>query len=97
MMTRIFTISSGAAMPNTACSTMVQVGSSVRPGMAANSARGKPSREMLAAPSRKDTQTSPGGPGRSSAAMTSQSTSKAGATAAMPITVGSDSRVSMMD
>src|SRR6187402_767768 len=46
---------------------------------------------MLAAPSRNAAQTSPGGPGRSSAAITSQSTSRAGATAAMPMTVGSDS------
>ena len=46
---------------------------------------------MLAAPSRNAVQTLAGGPGRSSAAITSHSISSAGATAAVPMTVGRDS------
>ncbi len=50
-----------------------------------------PSSEMLAAPSRNAVQTWAGGPGRSSAAMTSHSISSAGAMAAVPMTVGNAS------
>ena len=47
---------------------------------------------MLAAPSRNAVQTLRGGPGRSSAATTSHRISSAGAMAAVPMTVGRDSR-----
>src|SRR4051812_30719771 len=50
-----------------------------------------PSSEMLAAPRKKALHTRSGGPGRSSVAITSHSNSKAGATAAVPMTVGRDS------
>src|SRR5207237_3034921 len=54
----------------------------------ANGALAIPNKEMRAAPRMKASQTRVGGPGRSSAAMTSQSTSNAGAIAATPIDVG---------
>ena len=60
--------------------------------IAANGARATPSSEMLAAPRRNAVQTLAGGPGRSSAAITSHKISSAGATAAVPMTVGRDSR-----
>src|SRR5260370_9329222 len=62
---------------------------------AVNGAGAMPSNEMLAAPSRKATQTRAGGPGRASAAITSHNTSNAGAIAAAPITVGRDSSSSI--
>src|SRR5215475_11162928 len=49
-----------------------------------------PNKEMLAAPSTKAVHTLSGGPGRSPAATTSQRMNSAGATAAVPITVGRD-------
>jgi hypothetical protein len=88
MITRTFTISSGAATPNTERRPCVIQGFPGTARIAANGARAMPNREMLAAPSRKATHTRAGGPGRSSAAMTSQSTSSAGAMAATPIDVG---------
>ena len=60
-----------------------------------NGARTAPSSEMLAAPSRNAAQTLAGGPGRSSAATTSHRINSAGATAAVPMTVGRDSRTSI--
>ena len=61
----------------------------------ANGARTMPSSEMLAAPSRNAVQTLAGGPGRSSAAITSHRIKSAGAIAAVPMTVGRDSRRSI--
>ena len=91
-MTRILTISSGAATPNTECNTCVTQGfpGAFRIGM--KGARATPKSEILAAPSRNAVQTLAGGPGRSSAAITSHNTNSAGATAAVPMTVGSDAR-----
>ena len=91
-MTRILTVSSGRATPNTECKARATQGFSGAASIEANGARTTPSSEMLAAPSRKAVQTLAGGPGRSSAAITSHSNSSAGATAAVPITVGRDSR-----
>src|SRR5260221_9502275 len=91
-MTRILRVSSGRATPNTerrACATQ---GFSGATNIEANGARAAPSNEMLAAPSRNAVHTLAGGPGRSSAAITSHKISSAGATAAVPITVGSASR-----
>jgi hypothetical protein len=51
-----------------------------------------PSREMLAAPSRKAVQTFGAGPGRSSAAMTSHKIRSAGAIAAVPMTEGREAK-----
>ncbi len=59
--------------------------------IAANGARATPNSEMLAAPSRNAAHTLAGGPGRSPAAITSHRISSAGATAAVPMTVGRDS------
>src|ERR1700694_4497232 len=91
-MTRILTVSSGSATPNTECSTCAIQGFSGAASNETNGARNTPSSEMLAAPSTKAVQTLAGGPGRSSAATTSHNTSRAGATAAVPITVGRGSR-----
>src|ERR1043165_1527348 len=88
MITRTFTISSGAATPKTERRPCVIQGFPGTARIAANGARAMPNREMLAAPRMKASQTRPGEPGRSSAAMTSQSTSNAGAMAATPIDVG---------
>ena len=63
----------------------------VPPTILANGARARPSREMLAAPRKKAVQTRTAGPGRSSVAITSHRNSSAGATAAVPMTVGRDS------
>ena len=87
-MTRTFTISSGAATPKTERRPCVIQGFPGTARMAANGARAIPNSEMLAAPSTKASHTRAGGPGRSSAAMTSHSTSNAGAMAATPIDVG---------
>ena len=91
-MTRILTISSGAATPNIECSACATQGFSGAASILANGARAKPSSEMLAAPSRNAVQTLTGGPGRSPAAITSHNISSAGATAAVPMTVGRDLR-----
>src|ERR1700678_3247735 len=91
-MTRILTISSGAATPNTECSTCVTQGFSGALRIDMNGARATPSSEMLAAPSTNAVQTLAGGPGRSSAAITSHNTSSAGAIAAVPMTVGREAR-----
>src|SRR5258706_15389722 len=91
-MTRILTVSSGRATPNTECTARATQGFSGAANIDANGARATPKSEMLAAPSRKAVQTFAGGPGRSSAAITSHSNSSAGATAAGPMTVGRDSR-----
>ena len=56
--------------------------------ISANGIRASPSNETLAAPSTKAVHTMAGGPGRSSAAITSHSSSSAGAMAAAPMTVG---------
>src|SRR5205814_4776560 len=88
MIMRTFTISSGAATPKTERRPCVIQGFPGTARIAANGARAIPKREMLAAPSKKASHTRVGGPGRSSAAMTSQSTSNAGAMAATPIDVG---------
>src|SRR5258705_4784769 len=90
-MTRILTVSSGRATPNTECTARATQGFSGAANIEANGARTTPSSEMLAAPSTKAVQTLAGGPGCSSAAITSHSNSSAGATAAAPITVGRDS------
>src|ERR1700680_2462640 len=94
-MTRILTVSSGAATPNTECNACATQGFSGPARIEANGARATPNREMLAAPSRNAVQTLAGGPGRSPAAITSHSISSAGATAAVPMTVGVDSRSSI--
>src|SRR6478735_894293 len=91
-MTRILTVSSGIATPNTECTARATQGFSGAANIDANGARATPNSEMLAAPSRKAVQTLAGGPGCSSAAITSHSNSSAGATAAVPMTVGRDSR-----
>ena len=57
-----------------------------------NGARTTPNSEMLAAPSRNAVQILGAGPGRSSAAITSQRISSAGAMAAVPMTVGREAR-----
>lgn len=91
-MTKILTASSGAATPNierTACATQ---GFSGAARIDVKGARAKPSTEMLAAPRKKAAHTFAGGPGRSPAAITSHSISSAGATAAVPITLGRDAR-----
>ena len=90
-MTRIFTTSSGSATPNTACCACASHGLAGAPNRLANGARMRPSRRMLAAPSANAVQTFSGGPGRSPAATTSHRISSAGATAAVPSTVGRDS------
>src|SRR5271156_2916903 len=91
-MASILTASSGKATPNTECNTSATHGFSGAASSLANGARTTPNSEMLAAPSRNAVQTFSGGPGRSSAAITSHRISSAGATAAVPITVGRDSR-----
>jgi len=58
-----------------------------------NGARMSPSSEMLAPPSRKAVQTLVGEPGWSPAAMTIHNIKSAGATAAVPMTVGRDSNM----
>src|SRR3569832_250543 len=93
--TRIFTLSSGSATPNSECSTCASHGLSGADRSAAKGARTTPRMEMLAAPRKKAVHTLVGGPGRSSAATTSHKMSNAGATAAVPITVGRDSRRSI--
>src|SRR3954465_9378206 len=95
MMTRTLTISSGAATPKTERSACVIQAFPGTARIAANGALAIPRSEMLAAPSRKAIQTRAGGPGRSSAAMTSHSTNNAGAIAAAPMTVGRDSSSSI--
>src|ERR1700677_1245699 len=87
-MTRILTVSSGRATPNTECSAWATQGFSGAARIDKNGARATPSNEMLAAPRKNAVQTLAGGPGRSSAATTSHSTSSAGAMAAVPMTVG---------
>src|SRR6185437_6785889 len=82
------TSSSGAAMPKTERKINSSHGDSVMLSIGANGARINPSSDMLAAPSTNAAQTIAGGPGRSSAAITSQSSSSAGAMAAAPMTVG---------
>ena len=72
-MTRILTISSGAAMPKIARKASASPGLSLMASSDMNGARAAPSSEILAAPSRNAAQTWNGGPGRSSAAITSQS------------------------
>src|SRR5579883_910751 len=57
--------------------------------------RTAPNIEMLAAPRKKAVHILTGGPGRSPAATTSHRMSSAGATAAVPMTVGRDSRTSI--
>src|SRR3954452_10333494 len=83
--TMILTSSSGAATPNTERRASDSHGLSDTVSNAANGARASPSKEMLAAPSRNAVQTSFGGTGLSSVATKSHSTSKAGATAAVPM------------
>src|SRR4051794_3501083 len=90
-MTRTLTISSGTAMPKIACKASACAGLSVRASSDLNGTRASPKSEMLAAPSRNAAQIWKGGPGRSSAAITSQSINSAGAMAAAPMTVGRDS------
>src|ERR1700758_642930 len=91
-MTRIFTVSSGGGTPNTECNAWSSQGLSGATATQANGARTAPRSEMLAAPSTKAVQILAGGPGRSAAATTSQRINSAGATAAVPITVGRDAR-----
>jgi len=91
-MTRILTASSGSATPNTERRTSATQARSGVASSLANGARTTPNNEMLAAPSRNAVQIFSGGPGRSSAAITSHRINSAGATAAVPITVGRDSR-----
>src|SRR5512139_1706650 len=90
-MAMTFTASSGSATPKIECMTSAVQGLSGAATIEANGARKSPNSEMLAAPSRKAVQTWAGGPGRSSAAMTSHSSRSAGATAAVPTTVGNAS------
>src|ERR1700737_3532025 len=94
-MTRIFTISSGAATPRTECSAWAIQGWSDATGIDETAARAIPSSEMLPAPRKNAVQTLAGGPGRSPAAITSHRNSSAGATAAVPMTVGRDSSSSI--
>src|SRR6516165_3644220 len=94
-MTRSLTVSSGSATPKSECIICAIQGLSGEGRTDRTGVRTIPNSEILAAPSRKALQTLAGGPGRSSAATTSQSTSSAGATAAVPITVGRDSRTSI--
>src|SRR5215213_2641930 len=89
-MTSILTISSGAATPNTERRASAAHGFSGVARIKANGARTSPSNEMLAAPRKNALQTLAGGPGRSPAAITSHNISNAGATAAVPMTVGRD-------
>src|SRR3954447_1455478 len=91
-MTRILTISSGAATVNTERRACAAHGFSTAGRSSANGARITPRKEMLAAPRKNALHTLAGGPGRSPAAITSHNISSAGATAAVPITVGSDAR-----
>ena len=91
-MTRILTVSSGSATPNTECNAWATHGFSGVASNEANGARAAPNSEMLAAPRRNAIQTLAGEPGRSPAAITSHKISSAGATAAVPMTVGRDSR-----
>src|SRR6267154_6897331 len=91
-MTRILTVSSGRATPNSECSACATQGFSGAAKIDRNGARRIPNSEMLAAPNTNAVQTLAGGPGRSSAATTSHNISSAGATAAVPMTVGRDSR-----
>src|SRR3979490_3512481 len=91
-MTRILTVSSGAATPNIEGGACASQGFSKAADIDANGARATPSSEMLAAPRRNAVQTLEGGPGCSPAAITTHNISSAGATAAGPVTVGRDSR-----
>src|SRR6478735_3013596 len=91
-MTRILTVSSGRATPNNERNASATQGFSGAARSEANGARARPSSEMLAAPRRNAVQTLAGGPGRSPVAITSHNISRAGATAAVPMTVGRDSR-----
>ena len=91
-MTRILTASSGKATPKTECIACAIQGFSGVASNRRNGARIAPRSEMLAAPSMNAVQTLGAGPGRSSAAITSQRISSAGATAAVPITVGREAR-----
>src|SRR3984957_16658753 len=90
-MTRILTLSSGSATPNSECRACAAHGFSGADNSDMKGVRISPSKEMLAAPRKKAVQTLSGGPGRSPAATTSHRISSAGATAAVPITVGRDS------
>jgi len=94
-MTRILTVSSGRATPNSECSACATQGFSGAAKIDRKGARKIPYSEMLAAPNTNAVQTLAGGPGRSSAATTSHNISSAGATAAVPMTVGRDSRMSI--
>ncbi len=95
-MTRTLTISSGAATPNAARTASVAQGLS---GMASSALNGisrqAEQRDAGRTEHEGESHTCTGGPGRSSAAITSHSTSSAGAIAAAPITVGSDSSNNM--
>src|SRR5689334_3638562 len=94
--TSTLTISSGAATPSSECMIDASQGwSGPTTSNFANGARAKPSREMLAAPRKKADHTRSTGPGRSSVAITSHRNNSAGATAAVPITVGRDSSSSI--
>src|SRR5580700_2481479 len=94
-MTRILTVSSGSATPKSECSPCAAQGFSGAVRIDMKGARISPSSEMLAAPRKKAVHTLAGGPGRSPAATTSHRMSSAGATAAVPMTVGRDSRTSI--
>src|SRR5581483_9445662 len=94
-MTRILIASSGSATPNRECSPCASQGFSGAVNKDMKGARITPNTEMLAAPRKKAVHILTGGPGRSPAATTSQRMSSAGATAAVPMTVGRDSRTSI--
>src|SRR5260370_18223050 len=83
-MTRILTVSSGRATPNTECRARATQGFSGAANIDANGAGTTLKSEMLAAPSRKAVQTLAGGLGRSSAATTTPRNNSAGATAPFP-------------
>src|SRR6478672_6298256 len=91
-MTRILTVSSGRATPNTAYRLCANQGFSGATSIATKGLRAAPNGEMLAAPRRNAVHTFAGGPGLSPAAITSHKSSSAGATAAVPMTVGRDAR-----
>src|ERR1700712_3813485 len=91
-MTRILTASSGRATPNSERRASTAQGLSGAARIEANGARARPNSEILAAPSTNAVQTWAGGPGRAPPANKSHNISSAGAIAAVPSTVGSDSK-----
>src|SRR5947209_2944602 len=89
-MTSILTASSGAAAPNTECSAWAIQRFSGAARIEANRARATARSGKLAATRKNAGQTVTGGPGCSPAEITSHNINRAGATAAVPITVGRD-------